>query len=63
MAKLLGYAQPYLRKNVLALFLKGQDVDIELAEATRYWSFEATLRPSLSSPQGHIVQLKRLSRV
>lgn len=63
MAKLLGYARPYLRKNVVGLFLKGQDVEIELAEATRYWSFEATLRPSLSSPQGRIVQLRRLSRV
>jgi 16S rRNA (guanine527-N7)-methyltransferase len=63
MSKLLGYARPYLRKNVLALFLKGQDVEVELAEATRYWSFVATLSPSLSSPQGRVVQLKRLSRV
>ncbi|MDR3510036.1 MAG: 16S rRNA (guanine(527)-N(7))-methyltransferase RsmG [Caulobacteraceae bacterium] len=63
LAKLLVYARPYLRKNVVALFLKGQDVEIELTEATRYWSFEAELKPSLSSPQGRIVQLKRLSRV
>jgi 16S rRNA (guanine527-N7)-methyltransferase len=63
LVKLLGYARPYLRKNVVALFLKGQDVEVELAEATRYWSFQAELTPSLSSPQGRIVQLKRLSRV
>lgn len=63
LAKLLGYARPYLRKNVVALFLKGQDVEIELTEATRYWSFAAELKPSVSSPQGRIVQLKRLSRV
>jgi 16S rRNA (guanine527-N7)-methyltransferase len=63
LARLLGYARPYLRKNVVALFLKGQDVEIELKEATRYWNFEAELKPSLSSPQGRIVQLKRLSRV
>jgi 16S rRNA (guanine527-N7)-methyltransferase len=63
MSRLLGYARPYLRKNVVGLFLKGQDVEIELSEATRYWGFQATLRPSLSSPQGRIVELRRLSRV
>jgi 16S rRNA (guanine527-N7)-methyltransferase len=63
MSKLLGYAQPYLRKNVVALFLKGPGVEVELQEASRYWGFQAVLRPSLSSTQGRIVQLKRLSRV
>ena len=63
LVKLIGYARPYLRKNVIALFLKGQDVEVELSEATRYWNFEASLIPSLSSPEGRIVQLKRLSRV
>ena len=63
LVKLLGYARPYLRRNVVALFLKGQDVEVELQEATRYWSFRAELTQSLSSDQGRIVQLKRLSRV
>jgi 16S rRNA (guanine527-N7)-methyltransferase len=63
MDRLLGYAQPYLRKNVVGLFLKGQDVEAELVQAARYWRFDATLRPSLSSPQGRIVELRRLSRV
>ena len=63
LSRLLSYAQPYLRKNVVALFLKGQDVEIELAEATRYWTFQAELRPSLSSDQGRIVELRRLARV
>jgi 16S rRNA (guanine527-N7)-methyltransferase len=63
MAKLLGYAWPYLRDGATALFLKGQDVEAELQEATRYWVFKAVLRPSLSHPQGRIVQLKGLSRV
>jgi len=63
LVRLLGYARPYLRKDVIALFLKGQDVGIELEEAARYWSFDAKLRPSLSSPRGRIVELRRLSRV
>src|SRR5206468_1821796 len=40
LSRLLSYAQPYLRKNVVALFLKGQDVEVEVAEATRYWKFQ-----------------------
>lgn len=62
MVRLLGYARPYLRKGVTGLFLKGQDVEVELAQATRYWNFQAGLIPSLSSPQGRIVELRGLSR-
>jgi 16S rRNA (guanine527-N7)-methyltransferase len=63
LAKLLGYAWPYLCRGATGLFLKGQDVDAELKAATRYWKFHARLIQSLSSPQGRIVQLKRISRV
>lgn len=63
MVKLLGYARPYLKAGAVGLFLKGQDVEIELKDATRYWSFGAELKPSLSAPQGRIVQLKGLKRV
>ena len=63
MVRLLDYAQPYLKRGAVGLFLKGQDVEVELAEATRYWSFQASLIPSLSSPQGRIVQLRKLARV
>ena len=64
MTKLLGYAWPYLKNGAAGLFLKGQDVEAELQEATRYWRFDAVLRPSLESPwEGRIVQLKGLSSV
>lgn len=63
MARLLGYAQPYLKRGATALFLKGQDVEVELTEATKYWNFQARLMPSLSDPRGRIVEVKRLSRV
>ncbi|MBQ1543256.1 MAG: 16S rRNA (guanine(527)-N(7))-methyltransferase RsmG [Caulobacteraceae bacterium] len=62
MARLLGYARPYLKRGATALFLKGQDVEVELIEATKYWIFQAELRPSLSDPRGHVVEVKRLSR-
>ena len=62
MTKLLGFAEPYLRKGALGLFLKGQDVEAELAEARKAWTFDSDLRTSQSDPRGRIVQVKRLSR-
>ena len=63
LVKLMGYAWPYLCRGATGLFMKGQDVEVELKAATRYWKFHARLIQSLSSPQGRIVQLKRISRV
>ena len=61
--RLLGYAEPYLRRGATGLFLKGQDVVSELTEAAKYWKFEAELSASSSSPDGRILQVKGLSRV
>lgn len=63
LVRLLGYAEPYLRRGAAGLFLKGQDVASELTEATRYWKFHYDLTPSLSSSEGQIVRVKGLSRV
>lgn len=63
MTKLLGFAEPYLHRGALGLFLKGQDVAAELSEASSTWKFASELRPSQSDPRGRIVQVKRLSRV
>jgi 16S rRNA (guanine527-N7)-methyltransferase len=60
--RLLGYAQPYLKRGAMALFLKGQDVASELEDAARYWDFEADVLPSLSDPRGRIVRVRRLGR-
>ena len=60
--RLLEFAWPYLRKGATGLFLKGQDVEAELAEATISWDFEAELLPSLSDPSGRIVRVTRLRR-
>lgn len=60
--RLLGYAQPYLKRGALALFLKGQDVASELQEATRYWDFDAETLPSQSDARGRIVRVRRLGR-
>ena len=63
MVKLLGYAWPYLKVGATGLFLKGQDVGVELQEAAKSWNFEADLIPSISHGEGRIARLKKVSRV
>jgi 16S rRNA (guanine527-N7)-methyltransferase len=60
MSKLLQYAYPYLRSGATGLFLKGRDVENELATAMETWKFQGALHPSLSDPTGRIVQIERL---
>jgi 16S rRNA (guanine527-N7)-methyltransferase len=61
--RLLGYAEPYLDRGAVGLFLKGQDVVSELTEATKSWIFKAETVPSLSSATGRVLEVKELSRV
>jgi 16S rRNA (guanine527-N7)-methyltransferase len=60
--QLLGFAEPLVRRGARALFLKGQDVEAELTEATKYWNIVPRLHPSLTSGQGWIVELDRIER-
>jgi 16S rRNA (guanine527-N7)-methyltransferase len=59
--QLLGFAEPLVGKGARALFLKGQDVEAELTEATKYWKVKPRLHPSLTG-QGWIVELDRIER-
>jgi 16S rRNA (guanine527-N7)-methyltransferase len=60
--QLLGFAEPVVRRGARALFLKGQDVEAELTEATKYWNIVPRLHPSLTSRQGWIVEFDRIER-
>ena len=62
LAQLLEYAQPVLRGGARGLFLKGRDVEAELAEARRIWRFDVELIPSLSDPSGRIARVRKLRR-
>jgi 16S rRNA (guanine527-N7)-methyltransferase len=59
--QLVGFAAPLAGKGAKALFLKGQDVEAELTEATKYWKLTPRLHPSLTG-QGWIVELDRIER-
>jgi 16S rRNA (guanine527-N7)-methyltransferase len=60
--QLIGYVEPLVKKGAKALFLKGQDVESELTEATKYWTIEPQLHASRTGGQGWIVELDRIER-
>ena len=60
--QLLALAEPLIKKGAKALFLKGQDIEAELTEATKYWKIEPRLHSSLTGGQGWIVELDRIER-
>src|SRR6266853_4780731 len=59
--QLIGFAEPLLRQGAKALFLKGQDVDAELTEATKYWKIKPHLHSSRTGG-GWIVELDQVER-
>ena len=60
--QLVGYAEPFVKQGAKALFLKGQDVEAELTEATKYWNIEPRLHSSRTGGHGWIVELDRIER-
>jgi 16S rRNA (guanine527-N7)-methyltransferase len=60
--QLIGFAEPLVGKGAKAMFLKGQDVEAELTEATKYWTIEPRLHSSRTGGHGWIVELDRIER-
>jgi 16S rRNA (guanine527-N7)-methyltransferase len=58
--QLIGFAEPLVRQGAKALFLKGQDVEAELTEATKYWNIKPRLHSSRTGGHGWIVELDRI---
>ncbi len=60
--QLIGFAEPLVQKGAKALFLKGQDVEAELTESTKYWKVEPKLYSSRTGGQGWIVAIDCIER-
>jgi 16S rRNA (guanine527-N7)-methyltransferase len=60
--QLVGFAEPLVRQGAKALFLKGQDVEAELTEATKYWNIKPHLHSSRTGGHGWIVELDHIER-
>jgi 16S rRNA (guanine527-N7)-methyltransferase len=59
---LLEMVAPFLKKGAKAFLLKGQDLGIELTEATKRWNIEAESVPSKTSKTGRILIVHALTR-
>lgn len=60
---LLDYASPFLAQGAVGLFHKGQDVEAELTEATKYWRMNALKHASQCDSRGVILEIREASRV
>jgi len=63
LSDLLTMASPLLIKGATGLFPKGQNVEVELTEAAKYWRVQATLVPSRTDPNSRIVVVRGLQAV
>lgn len=63
LGKLLDYTLPFSNEKTEFLFLKGQDVDVELTNAAKCWSMVTTKHQSLSSSEGCILKIKDVRRL
>jgi 16S rRNA (guanine527-N7)-methyltransferase len=59
---LLDQSVSLLKTGALGLFPKGQDVDAELTEATKYWNIKVNLAPSRTDSKGRVVVVHALER-
>jgi 16S rRNA (guanine527-N7)-methyltransferase len=59
---LLGQCLPLLKHGTVGLYPKGQDVEAELTEASKYWKMTADLVPSRTDARARIVMIRALER-
>ena len=59
--RLFQYACPLFHSSSVGLFMKGRDVEREIAEAQMRWTFSARLIPSRTEPDATIVEVTHLS--
>jgi 16S rRNA (guanine527-N7)-methyltransferase len=60
--KLFQFAERFFKNGAEGWFLKGENVESELAEAGKHWRFEVDQYESLSDPRGRVVHIRRLKR-
>jgi len=60
--RLLGLTSSLLKGQAVGLFLKGRNVEAELTEAAKSWTFRHTLTPSRSDPEGRVLRIWSLAR-
>jgi 16S rRNA (guanine527-N7)-methyltransferase len=59
---LLDQSVNMVGQGATGVFPKGQDVEAELTEASKYWNIGVNLVPSRTDPKGRIVVVRSLQR-
>ncbi|MBM6580523.1 16S rRNA (guanine(527)-N(7))-methyltransferase RsmG [Microvirga sp. BT689] len=57
LTQLLDWTVPVLKAGTIGLYPKGRDVEIELTEARKKWTFEAEILPSLTDSEARILRI------
>lgn len=57
---LLKLAYPLMKKDSTGLFLKGKNLEDELTESARWWTFDHEKYQSLSDPSGNVLIIRDL---
>lgn len=63
LARLLDLSEPFFRSDTIGLFLKGRRVDEEVAQARKAWTFELHAHPSVTEPEGTVLEIRALERL
>ena len=58
--KLLAYAQHFVGPETVLLFLKGQNIGVELTEAHKSWKMKVRRHQSLTDSSGVILEIREL---
>lgn len=61
--KLLALAEPFIAQGAVGLFLKGQDVDNELTEASKSWNVDAAIVESRTDRSGRVLIVRKAGRI
>jgi 16S rRNA (guanine527-N7)-methyltransferase len=59
--QLLEYAQDFIGRDTVCLFLKGQNVVLELTDARKSWRMKVRQHPSLTHPLGTVLEIRDLA--
>jgi 16S rRNA (guanine527-N7)-methyltransferase len=61
--ELLAYAQDFIGPDTICLFLKGQNLVLELTDARKSWKMDARSHPSKTHPLGRVLEIRDLVHV
>jgi 16S rRNA (guanine527-N7)-methyltransferase len=63
LSALLELSAPLFSLETIGVFLKGQNIALELTEAHKIWRMQVDLHASISDPSGTVVCVREVSRV